>query len=178
MDDIDSVKGSIFAELGEGGVFTPNKTTVCFPGGGYIFIRTKVFLETSEILHFISFYPPPPPPAPCYFKPASCKLQGPQSFERESRTDGRASWSPEWGAIISSRRCLKFHSGVSILVNLRWRLAAGGPTAAQRAAIHDTRANDLWAEAGIQMPSCLRRCERVCWLWWSGPPSQRRPASN
>lgn len=49
-----------------------------------------------------------------------------KSFKRESFTDCRASWSQKWGVIISPRHFLKFHSVASILVNLRWRLAAGG----------------------------------------------------
>lgn len=75
-DDIDDTKGSIFAEVGGENLHTKQNDRL-LPGGGDILIWTKVFLETSEILHFISFYLFffPPPSAPCYFKPASCKLR-------------------------------------------------------------------------------------------------------
>lgn len=72
MDDIDFIKGSIFAELGGENLHSKQNDHL-LPGSGDIVIWTKVFLETSEILHFISFYPPPPTSR--YFKPASCKLR-------------------------------------------------------------------------------------------------------
>lgn len=72
VDDVDFIKGSIFAELCGKNLHTKQNGRL-LSGGGDILIWTKVFLETSEILHFISFYPPPP--TPCYFKLPSCKLR-------------------------------------------------------------------------------------------------------
>lgn len=115
MDDIDFIKG-----------FTPNfhakQNDRLLPGGGDVLIWSKVFLETSEILHFISFYPPPhhhhhlPLLAISNRRHANCgalKALSVRAVQMAERLDLRSE------VRLSPSRCLKFHSGVSILVDLR-----------------------------------------------------------